>query len=82
MPEETCREESIADVLLWAILANRQELAEICWLGGKDYLSKFLLLNKIYKLIYGRARGGGELVAAAFKTDKGLKSYTFRDTCY
>lgn len=32
---------SISDLLLWAIFANRKELAEICWLRGTDHLSKY-----------------------------------------
>lgn len=31
---------SISDLLLWAIFANRKELAEICWLRGTDHLCK------------------------------------------
>lgn len=30
----------ISDILLWAIFANRRDLAEICWLKGKDHLCK------------------------------------------
>lgn len=33
---------SISDILLWAIFANRKELAEICWLRGDDQLSKYI----------------------------------------
>lgn len=32
----------ISDILLWAIFANRKELAEICWLRGDDQLSKYI----------------------------------------
>lgn len=28
----------ISDLLLWAIFANRRELAEICWLRSEDHL--------------------------------------------
>lgn len=28
----------VSDLLLWSIFANRKELAEICWLRGKDHL--------------------------------------------
>lgn len=34
---------SISDLLLWAIFANRKELAEICWLRGSDHLCKFII---------------------------------------
>lgn len=33
---------NISDILLWAIFANRKELAEICWLRGDDQLSKYI----------------------------------------
>lgn len=32
---------NISDILLWAIFANRKELAEICWLKGHNHLSKY-----------------------------------------
>lgn len=35
---------SISDLLLWAIFANRKELAEICWLRGSDHLREFFFL--------------------------------------
>lgn len=45
---ETLSDESIADVLLWSIFVNRQELAEICWLRGKDQLCKFNYIKQMY----------------------------------
>lgn len=35
------KEKDISDLLLWAIFANRRELAEICWLRTDDHLRKF-----------------------------------------
>lgn len=32
----------VSDLLLWSVFANRRELAEICWLRGKDHLCKLL----------------------------------------
>lgn len=32
----------VSDLLLWSIFANRKELAEICWLRGKDHLCKLI----------------------------------------
>ena len=29
-----------SDILLWAIFANRKEIAEICWIRGEDHLGK------------------------------------------
>lgn len=34
-------DEIIADLLLWAIFVDRKEMAEICWLRGKDHLCKY-----------------------------------------
>lgn len=31
-------ESTISDILLWAIFANRKELAEICWLRSENHL--------------------------------------------
>lgn len=33
---------NVSDILLWALFANRKELAEICWLTGHDHLSKYI----------------------------------------
>lgn len=33
-------DDSFSDILLWAILANRKELANIYWLNGKNQLSE------------------------------------------
>lgn len=41
---------SISDLLLWAIFANRKELAEICWLRGTDHLCKFFL--KVFRFVF------------------------------
>lgn len=38
---------NISDILLWAIFANRRELAEICWLKGNDHLMTGLLSSAI-----------------------------------
>nr|XP_022312126.1 transient receptor potential cation channel subfamily M member 8-like [Crassostrea virginica] len=33
------------DILLWAIFANRKEIAEICWLHGKDHILSGLVCS-------------------------------------
>lgn len=43
--EENSDDDMIPNVLLWALLFNRRELAEILWLRGKDHLCK---INKEY----------------------------------
>lgn len=47
--EDSPDEESIADVLLWAIFVDRKELAEICWLRGKDHLFTGLVCSAVLK---------------------------------
>lgn len=34
----------IADLLLWAIFVDRKEIAEICWLRGKDQLCRYNII--------------------------------------
>lgn len=41
------KDESTANVLLWAIFVNRKELAEICWLRSKDHLLTGLVCSVI-----------------------------------
>lgn len=41
-----------SDILLWAIFANRKEIAEICWLRGKDPLRKFKEFIPVFSLIF------------------------------
>jgi hypothetical protein len=31
----------VSDILLWALFANRKDLAEICWLRSKDHLCEY-----------------------------------------
>lgn len=42
MTETSAEDDSIANVLLWAIFVNRKDVAEICWLRGKDHLCEKL----------------------------------------
>lgn len=39
-------ESTISDILLWAIFANRKELAEICWLRSENHLCKLIFFFK------------------------------------
>lgn len=46
-------ESTISDILLWAIFANRKELAEICWLRSENHLCKlnfFLNMRVVQKV--------------------------------
>lgn len=36
--DEKPEDETIFDILLWAIFSNRKELAEICWLRVENHL--------------------------------------------
>lgn len=40
---------NVSDILLWALFANRKELAEICWLKGHDHLSKYINTFTTYR---------------------------------
>lgn len=44
--DEKPEDETISNILLWAIFANRKELAEICWLRVENHLCT---CNNIYK---------------------------------
>lgn len=39
------KDADISDILLWAIFANRKDIAEICWLRGDNHLCKIFFLN-------------------------------------
>lgn len=43
---EYTKTSTISDILLWAIFANRKELAEICWLRCGNHLCKLLRFCK------------------------------------
>lgn len=47
--EEENSDFGIGDVLLWAIVFNRRELAEICWQRGKDHLFTGLICSVFLK---------------------------------
>lgn len=44
--DEKPEDENISNILLWAIFANRKELAEICWLRVENHLCKFYKIVK------------------------------------
>nr|XP_022311634.1 transient receptor potential cation channel subfamily M member 1-like [Crassostrea virginica] len=44
-----------SDILLWAIFANRKEIAEICWLRGKDHLLSGLVCSVLLKKLSRKA---------------------------
>lgn len=46
---------SIGDILLWAIIFNRTELAEICWLREKDHILTGLVCSAILKKLSKKA---------------------------
>lgn len=39
------KDSDISDILLWAIFANRKDIAEICWLRGDNHLRKINFLG-------------------------------------
>nr|XP_034320574.1 transient receptor potential cation channel subfamily M member 2-like isoform X2 [Crassostrea gigas] len=54
----------ISDILLWAIFANRRELAEICWLKGTDQLLTGLICSAMLKKLSKKANNVKEQVLA------------------
>lgn len=46
---------SIGDILLWAIIFNRTELAEMCWLREKDHILTGLVCSAILKKLSKKA---------------------------
>lgn len=38
------KDADISDILLWAIFANRKDIAEICWLRGDNHLCNIIFL--------------------------------------
>eukprot|EP00105_Crassostrea_gigas_P010048 XP_011425193.2 PREDICTED: transient receptor potential cation channel subfamily M member 2-like [Crassostrea gigas] len=66
--KKTCTEENsnigLSDVLLWAIIFNRRELADICWQEEDDNLLIGLVCSAILKTLSKKARGIKEDVLA------------------
>nr|XP_034318676.1 transient receptor potential cation channel subfamily M member 2-like [Crassostrea gigas] len=53
---------TISDILLWAIFANRKELAEICWLRSENHLLTGLVCSAILKKLSKKANNVKEHV--------------------
>nr|XP_034321515.1 transient receptor potential cation channel subfamily M member 2-like [Crassostrea gigas] len=49
------KDTTISDILLWAIFANRKELAEICWLRGDNHLLTGLVCSAILRKLSKKA---------------------------
>nr|XP_022311261.1 uncharacterized protein LOC111116555 [Crassostrea virginica] len=45
-----------SDILLWAIFANRKEIAEICWIRGEDHLVAGLCCSVLLQKLSKKAR--------------------------
>ncbi|XP_056002343.1 transient receptor potential cation channel subfamily M member 2-like [Ostrea edulis] len=45
----------VSDILIWALLANRKELAEICWLRSEHHLLTGLISSAILKKLAKKA---------------------------
>lgn len=58
-PEETS---SSSQILLWAILANRKEIAEVCWLRGEELLLTGLVCSVLLKKLSEKAISFGDRV--------------------
>lgn len=69
---------SISDLLLWAIFANRKELAEICWLRGTDHLLTGLVCSAILGKLSKKASNVKEQVLS---NDLAKHSKLFEQRC-
>lgn len=58
--DEKPEDETISNILLWAIFSNRKELAEICWLRVENHLCM------CYKIFKGRFAQYTELKSPVF----------------
>lgn len=58
-------DESISNILLWAIFANRKELAEIYWLRGKNHLLTGLVCSAILKKLSKKANNVKEQILSS-----------------
>ncbi|XP_056002348.1 uncharacterized protein LOC125661864 isoform X2 [Ostrea edulis] len=55
----------ISDLLLWAIFANRRELAEICWLRSEDHLLTGLVCSALLQKLANKANNVKEQVLSS-----------------
>lgn len=53
------KDADISDILLWAIFANRKDIAEICWLRGDNHLCNFIFLICKFRYVWIIASGVG-----------------------
>nr|XP_034319165.1 transient receptor potential cation channel subfamily M member-like 2 isoform X2 [Crassostrea gigas] len=69
---------SISDLLLWAIFANRKELAEICWLRGTDHL----LTGLVCAAVLGKlSKKAGNVKEQVLSNDLEKHSKLFEQRC-
>lgn len=60
--DEKPEDENISNILLWAIFANRKELAEICWLRVENHLLTGLVCSAILKKLSTKANNVKEQI--------------------
>ncbi|XP_056002351.1 uncharacterized protein LOC125661865 isoform X2 [Ostrea edulis] len=56
------KDTDVSDILLWALFANRKDLAEICWLRSKDHLLTGLVSSAILKKLSKKANNVKEQI--------------------
>ncbi|XP_056002346.1 transient receptor potential cation channel subfamily M member 2-like isoform X2 [Ostrea edulis] len=62
---ESNQEGDISDLLLWAIFANRRELAEICWLRSEDHLLTGLVCSALLQKLAIKANNVKEQILSS-----------------
>nr|XP_034319464.1 transient receptor potential cation channel subfamily M member-like 2 [Crassostrea gigas] len=59
------KDADISDILLWAIFANRKDIAEICWLRGDNHLLTGLVCSAILRKLSKKANNVKEQVLSS-----------------
>ncbi|XP_062596063.1 transient receptor potential cation channel subfamily M member-like 2 [Saccostrea cucullata] len=72
------KDANISDILLWAIFANRRELAEICWLRSEDHLLTGLVCSAILQKLSVKA---GNVKEQILSNDLAEHSKLFEQRC-
>nr|XP_022311262.1 uncharacterized protein LOC111116556 [Crassostrea virginica] len=68
----------ISDILLWSIFADRKEIAEICWIRGKDHLLTGLVSSVLLQKLSKKAKNVKEQILS---TDLAEHAKLFEQRC-
>ncbi|XP_056003652.1 transient receptor potential cation channel subfamily M member 2-like [Ostrea edulis] len=77
--KEDVKDTDISDILLWALFANRRDLAEICWLRSEDHLLTGLISSALLKKL---SRKANNMKEERFSRDLENHSMLFQKRCF